>query len=198
MEVLYEDGGTRRRATKVSLVRGWRWARDISLAVAGGTFLILVITGLWLSRNYESPAEPWGLEGTITLHRACGALMVAGSIGAVVANVGLGIARKRKVPTFWPVWTTIGSVLTVAAFGTGFLLPYDFIPGSLDATPPTSVWDAAFGDGLSDVIVGDLIIDQTAYAIYLITHVVVLPVLIAVVVGLVFYRRRFRRRVRAR
>ena len=145
MEVLYEDGGTRRRSTPISLLRGWRWARDISLGVAGGSFVIVVFTGLWLSRNYESPAGPWGLQATRVLHQTFGALLLAGSVGTLIAVIGLGFARKRRLPTFWPAWSTVGSVLAAAAFISGYLLPYDFVPGSLDASPPTSVWDAAFG-----------------------------------------------------
>lgn len=173
--------------------------------IEAALFVLLALTGLWLTRYYRptsvrlySYGDVSGLQTSLRVAHAVRALHALVSIafiwiaGALALICIVGAVRKtRETSRLVAAFATGFAVLALATSFTGYLLPWDQL--ALRAVTINShyegLWKAAFSDQIRFAIIGSTEISQATLRNWFIVHSFVLPIVLTAV--LVMFRRRY-------
>jgi len=138
--------------------------------------VVLVVTGVPLMFVYDPDGPGW-LSG---LHSLASALLVGCAAGAVACAAGVAVKRART----WVGWPLALAGLVVAAGGTvsGQLVRWSSVrPDDADVRGVFG----PLGGAVEAVHVGGADVSQRTFLVWVLVHVVVVAVLVAVVGGLI-------------
>jgi quinol-cytochrome oxidoreductase complex cytochrome b subunit len=167
----------------------WRRAAVTFGLITLALLAVLAVTGAFLSTAYR-PTVSQALRGipgvdddqqaARVIHRVVGLLTLLPAAGLLVAATVLSIRRWGRSGGLAGL-AAIPVVLVLAAAAlSGFLLPWDQLALFTVEVPRhvEGVWTAAFDDKVRYVLIGRTEIDQETYALWVILHVVVFPLLL--------------------
>jgi quinol-cytochrome oxidoreductase complex cytochrome b subunit len=181
--------------------RGWRQAVTITLFVAGGLFVVLVLTGLWLSFRYEpaarSPfdsggAAPWMVSATRHTHGAAAYLFLMAIAALTFASIGYFVVRHQAARIVLP--TAAGFIALAASFS-GYVLPWDqlSVHAVTVGTRISGYGPIVRGDDVKYVLLGSKEIAPSTLAQWFWIHTVVLSgALLLALIAIAFLARRTR------
>jgi quinol-cytochrome oxidoreductase complex cytochrome b subunit len=162
--------------------RGWRLAVYVALLVVTLLFVVLVVTGVWLSLRYEpsvrSPFVSGGAApGMVSATRSTHAI-AAYSLVLAVATLGIVTIALFAIRRQW--WRVIvplgGGLLALLSAFTGYLLPWDQL--SLHAvtvgTRITGYGPILRGDNVKYVLIGTAEVSSSTLSEWFWIHTVVL------------------------
>jgi quinol-cytochrome oxidoreductase complex cytochrome b subunit len=153
--------------------------------------LLLAVTGVILSFTYRPSAAQalGGAEGGGVLrsvHAVASTVLVLNAFGLLVAGLGLAFARQRKGVALLMAaggQAVLFGALLGASF-TGFLLAWDQLALSTVTTGDyDGIWSAAFDDSVRLLIIDGVEVEPGTYAVWALTHTLVLPLLILGLLG---------------
>jgi quinol-cytochrome oxidoreductase complex cytochrome b subunit len=194
------QGAGSREYRDVTAERAWTRATFIALWTVGALLLVITITGIVLTFRYRPATSDvhanavhvsnGGTPVARDLHRWSAWLLFPAGVVLGVAAFGLFIVRRRWIALSLPLF---GGLLTVIAFFTGLLLPWDQLAlyavtvGS-DIRGYTQI---LHGDTVKYVIVGNVEISRDALRGWFWTHVgTTLAIIVVVTLTAVFARPR--------
>jgi quinol-cytochrome oxidoreductase complex cytochrome b subunit len=130
-------------------------------------FVVLALTGLWLTRNYRPVGYPFARR----LHNAAAVTFV---LAAVAYAVLVFRSRTRLIA---------GGIAVIGALGglvSGALLAWEQL--ALTAVTAGSkfngVWNAAFSDQIRFILIGNSEISQSTYRAWVLVHLFAVPALL--------------------